>query len=263
MQADETSPTPDRVPSEPPPLLSAPPPLPRPWGFWKVLGGTVLALLTGEIVALLLHAAYLLIVVQPAGGLSREDLTGDHSFGPAGWIGAAVTIALCWQMAGRTCRGTPRAVLGLQAVPGRTVLAWCGVALLLCALNDGLLILLDRPVVHESMIEIYQATGTKLLLLLVVNVQAPVMEELIMRGFFLEGLRHTKVGLKGAVLLSAFVWAILHVQYDLYGIGSIFVLGIVYGFVRIRTGSILPVIAMHALNNVWSTVELLVVVNRG
>lgn len=247
-------------PESPLPPVLTPSTAPRkPWGFWKVIGGTVLALLVTGIAPVAITVAAIALTEHSATGVTPARLEASQ-FSLAGWIGVAFAAVACWILARGCGRGSPRAVLGLQAVKVPVLLKWCGVALVLCVVNDGVLLLAGRPIVHESMLEIYRSVESKLMLLLVVNLQAPFIEELIMRGFCLEGLRHTKVGQRGAILLSALIWAVLHVQYELIGISQILVGGLVYGVARIRTGSILPTIAMHAINNLWSTVELLLVV---
>jgi membrane protease YdiL (CAAX protease family) len=261
MNADSDSAPALPEPPLPPMLTTATAPR-KPWGFWKVLGGVVLALLVSSVVPVVLTVVYLAIT-EGAGFRPTPERLGASQFGLAGWIGTLGALALCWSMARRIGDGRPGAVLGVERVTFPTLLKWCGAAVVLCTAGDGLLLLLGRPIVHESMLEMYGMADSKLLLLLVVNVQAPMMEEVMMRGFFLEGLRHTKVGTRGAVALSALLWAGLHIQYDLVGIGTLLVVGLVLGVARLRTGSILPTIAMHAVNNVWSTVELLYVVHHG
>lgn len=257
----DPKPSPPTEPPLPPVLTPATAPR-KPWGFWKVLGGLVLALLVWAVVPVVLTVAYLAIT-EGAGFRPTAERLGASQFGLAGWIGTLGALALCWSMARRIGDGRPRTVLGLERVTLPTLLKWCGAAVVLCAAGDGVLLLLGRPIVHDSMLEMYGLADSKLMLLLAVNVQAPLMEEILMRGFFLESLRHTRVGTHGAVVLSALLWAGLHLQYDLVGIGTLLVVGLVLGLARLRTGSILPTIAMHALNNVWSTVELLYVVHRG
>jgi hypothetical protein len=58
------------------------------------------------------------------------------------------------------------------------------------------------------------------------------------------------------VVLMALVWSSLHIQYDAYGMASIFVLGLVLGTVRIKTGSLWGPLLMHALWNLAATVQI-------
>jgi hypothetical protein len=54
------------------------------------------------------------------------------------------------------------------------------------------------------------------------------------------------------------VWAAIHGQYDLYGMATIFALGVLLGTARVKTRSVLAPIALHALYNLISTVETMV-----
>jgi membrane protease YdiL (CAAX protease family) len=44
-------------------------------------------------------------------------------------------------------------------------------------------------------------------------------------------------------------------QYDLYGMATIFVLGIVYGLARASSGSLVVPLILHAVTNIVATAE--------
>lgn len=123
------------------------------------------------------------------------------------------------------------------------------------ALSDLLTYALGKPIVPEFMVNVYGSTDQKWLLWIALIVAAPVLEELFFRGFVISGLRRTVLGTSGAILLSSVAWAALHIQYDLYGIATIIVFGIILGVTRIKTGSVLLTIALHALMNLIATIE--------
>lgn len=76
---------------------------------------------------------------------------------------------------------------------------------------------------------------------------AAIGEELLMRGFFLHRLR----GLAGtyvAVVLQAFLFAIGHFYQGIVGVISIFMLGLVFGAVYVRSGgNLVPLIIAHGV----------------
>ena len=72
----------------------------------------------------------------------------------------------------------------------------------------------------------------------------------------LEGLRRGRLQAGGAVVLTAFLWSVLHIQYGYYEIALIFSLGLVLGWVRLRTGSLYLAVAMHALVNLVGTLQM-------
>jgi membrane protease YdiL (CAAX protease family) len=79
-----------------------------------------------------------------------------------------------------------------------------------------------------------------------------VSEELAFRGFFLRGLL-SRLSPRQAVILTAAAFALFHL--DPLHILLAFPAGLWLGYVVVRTGSIYPAIAGHALNNLWATLE--------
>jgi hypothetical protein len=87
------------------------------------------------------------------------------------------------------------------------------------------------------------------LLWVAVALAAPLFEELFFRGFLFRGLCGSALGAAGAIVVTAALWALIHVQYDGYEIASIFAFGLVLGIARHRSGSTWTPIGMHALLN--------------
>jgi len=85
---------------------------------------------------------------------------------------------------------------------------------------------------------------------------APIFEELSFRGFLFEGLRRSWLGDSGTILVTSLVWAVIHTQYQLVYVLQIFALGLLLGAARLRTGSIVTPIAMHALFSAIAIVQV-------
>ena len=75
---------------------------------------------------------------------------------------------------------------------------------------------------------------------------APLVEEIIFRGYILRLLRRFGTGF--AILFSALLFALYH--YDFTQMLPTFVMGCFFGYMAVRYESILPVIGVHVLNNV-------------
>lgn len=86
---------------------------------------------------------------------------------------------------------------------------------------------------------------------LAVVVAAPIIEELIFRGYGFSGLV-AKIGAWGAILIPGVIFASYHLQYGWAGLAYVFLLGVTLGVVRWKTGSVFPCIALHSLNNLAS-----------
>ncbi len=86
-------------------------------------------------------------------------------------------------------------------------------------------------------------------LLIGAAVGAPIAEELLFRGLLFGVLRDTRLRLAGTLMMTAALWAALHMQYSLYGLAAIFLIGLYLGWLRERTGSLIPPMVCHALYN--------------
>ena len=78
---------------------------------------------------------------------------------------------------------------------------------------------------------------------------AAVSEELVFRGFLQVSLEK-KGDVTRAVLLVSLAWTIIHA--NPFWAVPIFVMGVIIGFLAWRTGSIIPGILVHAINNFLS-----------
>jgi membrane protease YdiL (CAAX protease family) len=81
---------------------------------------------------------------------------------------------------------------------------------------------------------------------IVIVALAPVMEELVFRGF-LWGALSRSVGRRATLLLTTFAFCAIHM--DPLQMLALLPVGLAFGFLRLATGSIVPAIAAHALNN--------------
>jgi uncharacterized protein len=99
------------------------------------------------------------------------------------------------------------------------------------------------------------------LLALAVVAAAPLAEEILFRGFLLPGFA-ARIGGVTAVLMTAAAWALMHLQYELFYIWQVFVLGVAFGWLRLRSGSTLLVIVLHALVNLLALVQVGLIVER-
>lgn len=77
-------------------------------------------------------------------------------------------------------------------------------------------------------------------------IQAPLFKEVLFRGVILGGLLAHRTPAR-AIVWSAVLFAIIHI--DPWQFPAAFLLGIVFAWFVVRTGSLLPAIIGHALNN--------------
>lgn len=224
------------------------------WGFW----GTLLwGLLIGVIfvaVQSMVVATYVNTTVdgdpdQQEELLYQQAITDGDVLSWATIASALVCTVLTLLAVAFKPGSDVKRYLGLYSVGFKPLAKWTALFIILLIGLDVLTNLLDRPVTPDVMREIYASTDNMLVLFAGIVVAASVFEELFFRGFLMEGFSRTFIGPWGAIVLSAAFWSLVHLQYDLYGIATIFVIGLFLGLAKLRSGSTLFAIALHALNN--------------
>jgi membrane protease YdiL (CAAX protease family) len=79
----------------------------------------------------------------------------------------------------------------------------------------------------------------------------------VFRGLLFATLRR-RFGVAGAALLSAALIAIAH-GYGVLGFGAVFWSGLLWAWAYERTGSLLPSMAAHAVDNLMATLSVILV----
>ncbi len=103
--------------------------------------------------------------------------------------------------------------------------------------------------------EIRAAMNSPLAALFLFNtiILAPVTEEVLFRGFLLPSWSRSWLGPIGAVAATSVIFAAVHIQYDLCGMIAVGLAGCVYGWLRLRSGSLLPPILALCVGNAIAT----------
>jgi HAD superfamily hydrolase (TIGR01509 family) len=237
-----------------------PPPIPpapiRPWGFWATLGLSM-AMLVAFVLAQ--TNVFVIWVMVSHKNISATDAASNGFFlALATCVTMPLVVSLAWLFSWIRARSKTAEYLGLRMVPPKEFIRWSLGILVLVILSDGVTRLMGRPIVPQSLIEAYQTAGFIPMFWFALVVAAPLAEETWFRGFLFEGILRSRLGAKGAIYLSALWWACIHLQYDWYGIATIFVAGLFLGYVRLKTGSILVTMFLHGLMNLIATVETVV-----
>ena len=83
----------------------------------------------------------------------------------------------------------------------------------------------------------------------IIAVGAPLSEELLFRGFLLPALTKSRIGFRGAAIVTTGLWAALHYNYSVFGLIEIFIIGLILCWALWRTGSLWAPLTLHAFNN--------------
>ena len=225
----------------------------QPWGRGATLGLAVLALLAGQLIALVMLTWWYGVDV-----LRLPDFSGD---GPAVTVivltSTPVQVALLALFA--KMRGASAAeYLGLIWPSRSELLVGIGAIVALIVVGDGVSALVGHNIVTPFQNDIYRTagdTGWLALLWLAVVVITPIGEETLFRGFLFRGWLRKPGDAWVVIAVTALLWAIIHVQYDWYVIGQVFVSGLLLGWLRWASGSTILTILLHGLINFEGMLE--------
>jgi uncharacterized protein len=225
------------------------------WGLWATLGFAVLAFVLGQAMGI---AAALTMVRNFDPARAEYDGTVFAVYTLVGNPVEIITLVLATRLSGSDAL----AYLGLD-IPRRRDIAIAAAGLMAVILvADGMTLALGKEMVPAFQLELHrtaQAEGTLPWLWLAILVAAPVGEELLFRGFMFRGFVHEPRDALPAILVLALIWSLLHVQYDWFGTAQVFLIGVLFGFVRWRSGSTTLVILLHMLLNLESVAETIFV----
>lgn len=145
--------------------------------------------------------------------------------------------------------------LAINKISYQLTLRWIGLAVGYITLAEAIRLLLGEPMVPEFMSTIYKTASPIWMLWMALIVAAPIFEEVFFRGFLYKGLVASPVGTIGAILFTSAAWAVIHTQYGYIDMSIIFFLGILLGYARFKSNSILVPIAMHSFINLLATIQ--------
>ncbi len=238
----------------------------RPWGFWATIGLSLAVLVTLVVVQAAVAVAFVAVPMltnpRSVGGSRVEfaergqDLSADGLLlAIATWAATPVCLALTVGFVKIRGGWSLRDYLALNPVPGKTVSLWLACALLFVVAWEVVSYLLGRPLVQEYMVKANETARWPPLLWSALLIAAPLFEETFFRGFMFRGIESSRLGGVGAIVITGLAWAMLHVQYDLFAIGTIFLGGLLFGAARWKSQSVYVTMAMHFLWNLISILE--------
>lgn len=236
----------------------------KPWGFWGVTAwgfvafaaflGTQIVVFFALVIAS--GGAALLgdrlhvdseerVVVQEWLG-AEALLTNGLYISLATIVGGLAGVAVLYAAVRR--RFVVRDYLSLRWPRPRLLVLWTLAGAGFWVAFDTLALLLDRPM-PQFMVDVYATAGSPALLFIALVLFAPLFEEALFRGFLFRGWSRSRMGVSGTIALTAALWAALHLQYDGFEVGGLFLYGALLGTARQHTGSLLVPLLLHALTN--------------
>jgi uncharacterized protein len=234
---------PERIPKDEPERATGLPAWP-PWApFAAMLITLGIAILGTSIVALIAAAAGVSIDPDdpPAGVTIAGTFIQD-----GGLIFSALLLA-------RMTAGRPRPQqFGLRAVRVPLALGWLVASWIAFLLFSGIwaaALGIDENDDLPQELGADESTAALVAVAVLVCVAAPIAEELFFRGFCFTALRRW-IGVAGGAIATGVIFGLIHLgSAELEFIVPLAVFGTVLCLLYHRTGSLLPCIVLHALNN--------------
>lgn len=223
----------------------------KPWGFWATAGLGLAVLVASQGLQMLVAVPF---IVGSGGGAAA--LAGNPEYlAAATFASAAGGVALVLVFARR--RGGSRLGYLAMRLPGaKEVLLWTVAAVVVAVAAGAIGTLFARPAAPDWWLHMYGASTAPLVLMLAVALAAPLFEETLFRGLLFPGWSRSRLGATGTILLTTALWSAMHLQYDVYDMGQVFVLGLLLGLARHRSGSLVVPVAMHVAVNVAACVQV-------
>jgi membrane protease YdiL (CAAX protease family) len=212
------------------------------WPAWYGFAALGIAL-----VVTLFGGGLLLAIVTAATGV-KSDASGvtialtfvqDAALaGSAVWLASRVRPPRPWDF-------------GLRGTPFLRGLKWAAIAFAIYFVFNLIYVAAAHPDTQQTTLKDLGAGNGALITafigVLVVGI-APFVEEFFFRGFFYGALR-TQIPFLGAALLDGVVFGLVHAPTGVEAVPPLIALGFALCVAYEATGSILPGVALHALNN--------------
>ena len=209
------------------------------WRAPEALGGVVAGLVAGQAAAF--------AVVLAAGGRRAPEAVD----GLAAVAGAVVLFLIVWAVAHRGANPLTAATMGVRRTAFWPALGWALAIMVGVVAAESLYLLLSGAGAQEEAAAAggQMGVGAALLLVLGVAVLVPIAEEVAFRGYLFPALTRWS-GPWTAAVIAAILFGAAHVlayppevlpALTFFGFGAC----LLYWF----TGSLLPCIGLHALNN--------------
>jgi len=171
-------------------------------------------------------------------------------------VSAPVQVAVL--LAAAAVKGNPVEYLAYKLPRRSEMMVGLAALVILIAIGDTVSWLSGRNVVDRFQTDIYQAAkGASLLplFLVAITVFIPITEESLFRGFLFRGWLMSPRYAWHVIVLTAGIFAVIHVQYDWFLIAQVFAFGLLFGWIRWASGSTLLTILLHGLVNLEGIIE--------
>lgn len=201
------------------------------------VGGVFLALAAGVVLGI-----PAVLIDHPASGNLSDAANAVVQLATAiGFLGVPILIASRW---GESSVGVALRRLGVRSFKP-SALKWMAAAVGAYLLFSAVYVALFGSPHQKDIAESFGAVPVQVLLIVVA---APISEEVCFRGMLFGGLR-TRLPRLAAALISAVIFGGLHALTGISAVPPLIFFGFLLALLYEKTGSIVPGILLHMLNN--------------
>jgi membrane protease YdiL (CAAX protease family) len=251
----------------------------NPAGAWRAVLVAVGLMILHQLLLATLSASAMLILFD--GSFAKRELIKASLVVV---FPASLLVALAaWRLA-RMRGGNPASVLNLR-LPRLTALGWAALVVGFMAVMYVVIIVIvlslgidlaqytpgpdgKSPVtgsageVKEAMFDIANEPWLFLLVFPSIALGAPIAEEVIFRGQLFSALSLTRLGVSGTAVVTSAIWAVLHWSEPWFSIALIFLMGLAFGWLMYRFGSLWVTIACHGAWNATYAIIIFAAIGR-
>ena len=232
------------------------------WGFWgTLLFGVVIfvALSVGQLIPLYIYMLFGEQAITSNSMLRLADsMETDALLLSISAIGSAFFVLPIVFGIAKLKRGSVlKEYFDVRLFSWKTFLIWFVVMLLYMVFETYAMRAMGVDETPSFMLNIeFPSILSIALLLFAVTIVAPLIEESIFRGFLLKGFMNSFLGVYGAIVLTSALWAVIHFQYEFAYVFLIFIAGLIFGYARVKSNSILLPMVMHFFMNLVAALGL-------
>jgi len=232
-------------------------PAPKPWGFWPTIWLSIFIGLVALIAQIIFVAGRIAVILIRKGEIKPELFVLKGDFLLASILFSYPFVLGLMVLLIKLRRPISAAdYLALRKINCKHAFFWIACQLALICLTSVISGIIQQQETPEFM-EVATDETHPWLMLPTLILFAPVVEELFFRGFMFRGIAASRAGSTGAVILTTLFWVAIHgLQYDWFPLAYLTVFGILLGWSRYRTGSIITPLILHILNNAITTFPL-------
>ena len=239
---------------------------PRIWNTWSTVGLSIVIFIIFSTIQVITHLIVAILNISPQPEAGIQDLleslsTNGLAISISTIVAAPVGILMTFLFI-RMRRGlSVPEYLGLKSFSKKTLPLLLLIPVALTTVVELIGIFTTEPEDAGFMLEAYKNSVVPALFWISVIIFAPAFEEVLFRGFIFKGLVRSRIGSAGTIFLTALVWSLFHFQYNLSGVALVFIIGLILGIVRIKTGSLWGPIIIHSVWNLLQMVMLVLYLN--